>query len=98
MKISKKIASKFQEGGAMPEAAPAGAATDAAPVEQGAPAEGGDPMAEILQVAAQAVESQNCDAAMAVCQTLVQLAQGGQGGAEQGQPVYRRGGRLVKRG
>lgn len=99
MKISKKILSKFQEGGAMP-AGPEGAAPQEAPAEGGAPeGQGGDPMAEILQVAAQAVESQNCDAAMAVCQALMQLAQGAQGGEApaEGQPVYRRGGRLVKR-
>jgi hypothetical protein len=36
---------------------------------------------------------------MQVCQALVQMAQQGQGGApeEVGQPVYRKGGRLVRR-
>ena len=81
MKITSKI-SKFQMGGAAPAPAedPA-AAQGGAPMEGGAPAEGGaeggDPMAQILQVAAQAVQTQNCEAAMAVCQALMQIAQGG---------------------
>nr|UVN05347.1 MAG: hypothetical protein [Bacteriophage sp.] len=37
--------------------------------------------------------------AMQVCQALIQMTQQGQGGApeEAGQPVYRKGGRLVRR-
>lgn len=93
MKIVSKF-QKFQEGGAMP-AAPAEAP------QGGAPAEGGDPLAQILQVAAQAVQSQNCEAAMAVCQALIQLAQGGAGGPEQApaeEPTFaRHGAKLVRR-
>ena len=36
-----------------------------------------DPMQQLLQVAVQAVQNQDCEAAMAVCQALLQLAQGG---------------------
>ena len=39
-----------------------------------------DPMAQLLQVAMEAVQTQNCEAAMAVCQALLQLAQGAAGG------------------
>lgn len=79
-------------GGAAPEAAPQGA-----PVEESAP-EGGDPMAQILQVAAQAVQTQNCEAAMAVCQALVQIAQGGaQGGAPAEEPTFARNGARLTR-
>ena len=91
----KKIG-KFQQGGEM-----------AAPVEEGAPMEGApapeqggeDPMMQILQVAQQALQEQNCEAAMAVCQALMQLAQGG--GAPQEapaeEPTYaRRGAKLVR--
>ncbi len=93
-----KFIKKFQEGGAMaPEQAPQGA-------EQGAPAgaeAGGeqDPMAMLLQAAAQALQNQDCNMAMQVCQALMQMAQQSQGGApeEAGQPVYRKGGRLVRR-
>lgn len=82
-----RIARKFQEGGAAP-----------------APQGGEDPMVMLLQMAAQAVQSQDCQAALQVCDALLQLVQQAQGGggapaeeAPQGEPVYRRGGRLVRR-
>ena len=91
-----KLISKFQEGGAM---APQGGA----PAPQG----GEDPMAMLLQGAQQAIEGQDCQVAMQVCQKIHELAGGGaQGGAPapaaapapaEGEPVYRRGGRLVRR-
>ena len=43
-----------------------------------------DPMAQLLQVAVEAVQTQNCEAAMAVCQALIQLAQGAAGGPAPG--------------
>lgn len=102
MKIEEKPR-KFQQGGAAPQpgAEPVGGVpAGGAPVEGGAPAEGGqDPMAQILQVAAQAVQTQNCDAAMAVCQALMQIAQGGVApeGAPQEEPTFaRKGARLVR--
>ena len=64
-----------------------------------APAQDMDPMAQILQVAAQAVQTQNCEAAMAVCQALMQLAQGGGApeGAPQEEPTFaRNGAKLVR--
>ena len=85
-------------GGPAPEAgAPAGP-------EAGAPAGpeagGEDPMMQILQVAAQAVQTQNCEAAMAVCQALIQIAQGAAGGgapAPQEEPTFaRNGAKLVR--
>ena len=74
---------KFQEGGAMPpQAAPAEGAEGAPMGPEGTPQEGGeDPLMQILQVAAQALQSQDCQAAMAVCQALIELAQGGAAGA-----------------
>lgn len=70
----------------------------------GAPAGGGDPMQQIIEGAMQAVQSGDGNLALQVCQMLVQLATGGQGGAPEegaapaeGEPVYRRGGRLVRR-
>lgn len=68
-----------------------------------APQGGGDPMQQLLQAAAEAAQSQNCELALQVCQVLVQMAQGG--GAPQGgekeppaeEPTYaRRGARLVR--
>lgn len=94
-KNSKNNARKFQMGGPVEAGAPA----EEAPVEGAAPAPGGeDPLAQILQVAAQAVQTQNCEAAMAVCQALLQIAQGGaQGGAPAEEPTFaRNGARLVR--
>lgn len=89
---SRNDVKKFQMGGPAPEAAPA----EAAPAEGGAPTEGGeDPMAQLLQVAAEAVQSQNCEAAMAVCQALLQLAQGGAPAAEE--PTFARNGAKLTR-
>ena len=90
MKIVNKFR-KFQEGGAMPpqEAAPSAAPEGAAQ----------DPMMQIIQVADQALQTQNCEAAMAVCQALLQLA-GAAGGGEEApaqEPTYARyGAKLVR--
>ena len=91
-----KLKNKFQEGGAMP----AGAAP------QG-PEGGQDPMAMLIQGAQQAVQAQDCQIAMQVCQMLLELAGGGAEAAPaesapapeaaQGEPVYRRGGKLLRR-
>ena len=72
-----------------------------------APQGGEDPMAMLMQGAQQAVEAQDCEIAMQVCQMLLELAGGGAPAeaapAEaapapaEGEPVYRRGGRLVRR-
>lgn len=96
----KVFVKKFQDGGAMaPETQETanpqeGAAT--AP-EQG----GSDPLMQIAQMAAQALQNQDCQAAMQVCEAFMQIVQQAQGGAQQeapqGEPVYRRGGTLVKR-
>ena len=91
-----KLKNKFQEGGAMPAGAPAAA-----------PQGGEDPMAMLMQGAEQAVSAQDCEIAMQVCQMLLELAGGGAPAeaapAEaapapaEGEPVYRRGGRLIRR-
>ena len=91
----KKIG-KFQEGGEMNAPVEEGAPMQGAP----APGQGGeDPLMRILQIAQQALQEQNCEAAMAVCQALLQLAQGS--GAPQEapaeEPTYaRRGAKLVR--
>ena len=86
---------KFQEGGAAP-------APEAATPQQG----GEDPTAMLMQGAQQAVQNQDCQIAIQVCQMVLEMLGGGgapeQGGApesapvSEGQPVYRRGGRLVR--
>lgn len=99
MKIQSKI-SKFQQGGAAPvpqDPAAGGAPAEGAPMEGGAPA--GNPMEQILQVAAQAVQTGNCEAALAVCQTLMSAAQGGMGPGEapQEEPTFARNGSKLRR-
>lgn len=96
MKISaRKKTPFFQEGGSMPAQAPAGDPSQM----QGAPApeggEGSDPIQQIIEAAAQAVQANDGQLALQVCQALVQMAQSGGGAPEQ--PVYRKGGELVRR-
>lgn len=104
MKLSPKI-KKFQEGGAM-KAAPVedpsmdpnaeGAMTEGAPAQ-----EGQDPLMQLAQMAMQALQSQDCNMAMQVCQMFVQMLQQAQGGGApaepQGEPVFRKGGRFSYR-
>lgn len=97
MKIQSKI-SKFQQGGSAP--VPQDPAAGGAPAE-GAPegAQAGNPIEQILQVAAQAVQTGNCEAALAVCQTLMSAAQGGMGPGEapQEEPTFARNGSKLRR-
>lgn len=97
-----KIIPKFQMGGEMtPEAAPEAGAeqipADGAPAPE---AGGEDPIMQIAQMAMQALQSQDCNAAMSVCQIFLQMIQQAQGGGApepQGEPVFKKGGRLVRR-
>ena len=95
---------KFQVGGAMPTGAPAEdpAVSGAAPVNEPAPDQGGeqDPIMMLAQMSAQALQSQDCQIAMQVCQIFLEIVQQMQGEAPeepQGEPVYRKGGVLVRR-
>lgn len=92
------IIKKYQEGGAAPmpaEAAPA-------PAPAAGPEQGQDPIMMIAQAAMQALETQDCNIAMQVCEAFIGLIQGGQGapaevGAPVEQPVFKKGGKLVKK-
>lgn len=83
---------KFQEGGEMaaPEEQPA-APEQAAPTQE-------DPTQQLLMACQQALESQDCQLAMQVCQALLQMAGGGgqpePAAPEGAQPVYKKGGKL----
>ncbi len=89
-----KNINKFQEGGAMP------------PQDPTAVQGGGDPMQEILMACQQAIETQDCQIALQICQIMLEMA-GSPAPAEvapapapaeaQGEPVYRKGGQLVRR-
>ena len=83
---------KFQEGGQM--AAPAG---EPMPAEQPMPAEGGEEQAameQIAQMAAQLIQELGPDVAAMLAQAIMEMLKGG---AEQAQPVFRKGGKLVRR-
>lgn len=97
----KVFVKKFQDGGAVaPETEGQEMPQEGAPQEAQEGQE--DPLMQIAQMAAQALQGQDCQTAMQVCETFMQIVQQAQGGAPQeeapqGEPVYRRGGTLVKR-
>ena len=105
MKITpKKSIRKFQMGGPMPEEAPMEEPmTEEAPAEEPMPEEGEqqDPMMILAQMSAQALQNQDCQMAMQVCQAFLEILQQMQGGGApeepQGEPVFRKGGVLVRR-
>lgn len=92
------------EGGA-PAEAPMEEEPAEQPKEGDEPQGGGDPMEILMQIgqmAAYALQSSDCNSAMQACDSIVQfihmIQQGGgapQQEAPQGEPVYRRGGKLV---
>lgn len=98
MKVSfNSRVNKFQEGGAIEEQQPE--MTAEAPATQPVEETNQDPMYQILQAAAQAVQTNDGQLALQVCAALVQLAQGGAQAEQQpaGEPVYRKGGKLAYR-
>ena len=99
-----KQTKKFQQGG--PVGAPAEGTE--APVSQGeapeepAPEEGGqeDPMMQLTQLFAQGLQNQDCQMLAQGAQMFLQLVEQSQGGGAeepQGEPVFRKGGRLAYR-
>ena len=105
MKITpKNSVRKYQMGGPVGSEAPVEEPTveGGAPVEETAPEQGGeqDPIMMLAQMSAQALQSQDCQMAMQVCQAFMEIVQQMQGGAPeepQGEPVFRKGGILVRR-
>lgn len=99
MKLEPKV-KKFQQGGPAPM--PAEDPAQAAP-QEAAPQEGGPEqmLQQIAQMASEALQSGDCNSALAVCEAFMQfiqaMMQGGGGEAPQGEPVYRKGGKLVGR-
>ena len=92
MNITSKAIKKFQEGGQMNQAAP-----QEAPQQQGA---GQDPIMQMAQLFAQGLQNQDCNMLAQGAQMFLQLLQSQSQGATpapQGEPVYRKGGILVKR-
>lgn len=72
------------------------------PMPQGG---GQDPTAVLMQGAQQALQAQDCEMAMQVCQMLIEMLGGGGAPAPEeaapapaaGEPVYGKGGRLKRR-
>lgn len=105
MKITPKSqVSKFQVGGQMPAGAPAEEPTtggqalvDQTPAEQGGEQ---DPIMMLAEMSAQALQNQDCQMMAQVCQAFLEIVQQMQGGApeeQQGEPVFKKGGTLVRR-
>lgn len=95
---------KFQEGGAMvgdpntmpvAEPMPQEGAMPEEGAPAGAPTDGEDPLMQIVQMFVQGLQSQDCNLLAQGAQMFLELIQQGQGGGQQ--PVFKRGGRLVRR-
>ena len=108
MKITYKNAvkqtKKFQQGGPVgtpAKGAEAPVSQEEAP-EEPAPEEGGqeDPMMQLAQLFAQGLQNQDCQMLAQGAQMFLQLVEQSQGGGAeepQGEPVFRKGGRLAYR-
>lgn len=101
MKINTKI--KFlQEGGTMTPTSE-GSGNSQMPAQEAAPAANENPVLILADMAAQALQNNDCQMGLQVCQGYLQLVQqmAGEGGegepVSQGEPVYRKGGKLAYR-
>ena len=95
MKITLK---KFQVGGALPSEEQV---QEQAPVEQQEqPTNDQDPIVVLTQVFTQGLQNQDCNLLAQGAQMFLEIVQQMQGGAPeepQGEPVFRKGGTLVRR-
>jgi hypothetical protein len=90
------IIKKFQAGGAVAPVDPAVEVPQEAPM---------DPIQQIAEMAIAALQTQDCGTAMQVCEAFVAMLQQAQGGAPTGpveeipagEPVFRKGGKLIRR-
>lgn len=90
----------MQEGGAM-EDPNAAMAPEGEPMPQEAPQGGGSPEEQLMMACQEAVQTQNCEIALQVCQVLLQMMGGGgeqpaPQAPEGAAPVYRRGGKFSR--
>lgn len=107
MKVTlKNQVRKHQTGGQMSTTPPTGNEPDQNMEQEVAPQgevemqEEQDPLMIIGEMAAQALQNQDCQVAMQVCQAFLEILQQMQGGAPaepQGEPVFKKGGILVRR-
>lgn len=88
---------KFQQGGEMPMAEEEPQVQEQAQLQE-QPQGNQDPLMMLAEMAAQALQTQDCNVAMQVCQGFIEVIQSAQqGAAPETEPVYRKGGVLVKR-
>lgn len=90
---------KFQMGGEVPSGAPVPAS---APVEATAPASGDDVLMQIAQLFAQGLQTGDCNLLAQGAEAFLMLLQQASApapmeAARQGQPVFKKGGKLVRR-
>lgn len=86
---------RFQDGGAMTPEEAGMAPEQGAPM--GGPEQGGDPTAQLQQMAQQVIEAIGPDAAMALAQMIIEMLQGGGGEAPAQPGMMRNGGHLTKK-
>lgn len=105
MKITLKTkVTKHQMGGqiASEDQAVGASSTGAETTNPSSPEEGmeQDPLLVLGDTAAQALQTQDCQMAMQVCQAVIEIIQQVQGSAPQepqGEPVFKKGGILIRR-
>lgn len=101
MVIKPKNVRRYQAGGPMPAEDPAMAEDTSMAPEGGAPEQGGgDPLVQLASVFAQGLQNQDCEMLAQGAQMFLQLVQQAQGGAPAGpeqEPVFRKGGVLVRK-
>lgn len=90
---------KFQMGGEVPAGTPAQAST---PVEATAPASGDDVLMQIAQLFAQGLQTGDCNLLAQGAEAFLMLLQQASApapmeAAPQGQPVFKKGGKLIGR-
>ena len=92
-----RFVKKFQQGGPMPaDPAMGGAPVEAAP----APAQGGQDqmMAQLEQMAMEIIQSVGPEGAAMLAEMIMAMLQQGGAPAEGAQPVFRKGGKMKRKG
>ena len=96
--IDKTAVRRYQQGGPMPAGDPAmaGAPVEAAP----APAQGGQDqmMAQLEQMAMEIIQSVGPEGAAMLAEMIMAMLQQGGAPAEGAQPVFRKGGKMKRKG
>ena len=94
--IDKTAVRRYQQGGPVGDPAMAGAPVEAAP----APAQGGQDqmMAQLEQMAMEIIQSVGPEGAAMLAEMIMAMLQQGGAPAEDAQPVFRKGGKMKRKG